>query len=104
MLTSIIAMMALLVSGGYNHLAGDAAAVDITIIDDNPYKPEDPSTLTLALIGAGTLAVYLLSRRAMRTRDVSTSAQVAGPQQEPSLEAAALPSAHVEQTPSRGAA
>ena len=34
-------------------------------------RPEDPSTLTLAVIGAATMAIYLAVRRGARDRGVS---------------------------------
>lgn len=41
-----------------------------------PITPQDPSTLTLALIGAGTLGVYFaISRRAWRRREASRTLQ-----------------------------
>ena len=74
MLFSFIAMMALLLSEGVNHFASGATDVDTAVAVENPlYKPEDPSTMTLALIGAGTLAVYFASRRAIRTRRTVTA-------------------------------
>ena len=64
MLFSFIATMALVLSEGVHHFVGGATDVDTAVAIDSPlYKPEDPSTMTLALIGAGTLAVYFASRR-----------------------------------------
>ncbi len=95
---SLILLVATLLSwlsSGTDQVAGQLGKPSIT--------PQDPSTLTLALIGAGTLGVYLaLSRRAWRRRaaDVLTggfSDQSAEP-------TTAMPSASEEHLPSRGAA
>ena len=41
-------------------------------LDKSPITPQDPTTLTLALIGAGALGVYLaVSRRLWRRRKAS---------------------------------
>jgi hypothetical protein len=41
-----------------------------------PITPQDPSTLTLALIGVGTVGVYFaISRRAWRRREVNRTLQ-----------------------------
>jgi hypothetical protein len=105
MLSSFIATMALLLSGGVNHFASEGAEVDTAAAVESPlYKPEDPSTMTLALIGAGTLAVYFASRRAIRTRRTVTLGEIDRPHYEAVAGAAVLPSAESAKEPSRGAA
>ena len=42
---------------------------DATVQAGNaPITPRDPTTLTLAIIGVGTLALYFVARRQLRTR------------------------------------
>jgi hypothetical protein len=98
MLISLILLVASLLSwlsSGADQVAGPFGKPSIT--------PQDPSTLTLALIGAGTLGVYFaISRRAWRRRaaDVLTGClndQSAQP-------AATTPSETEERRLSRGAA
>ena len=105
MLSSFIATMALLLSEGASHFASAAAEVDTAAAVESPlYKPEDPSTMTLALIGAGTLAVYFASRRAIRTRRTVTLGETGRPHFETVSGAAAMSSAESAEEPSRGAA
>lgn len=60
-----------------------------------PITPQDPSTLMLALIGAGTVGVYFaISRRAWRRREASRTLQF-------KVTPATKPDEHM---PSRGAA
>jgi hypothetical protein len=67
-----------------------------------PITPQDPSTLTLTLIGLGTLCVYfVISRRAWRRRAESNWT---GRLSDQSVEAAATPDESKERMPSRGAA
>ena len=98
MLIALILLVATLLSwltSGAEHVAGPAVKPPIT--------PQDPSTLTLALIGAGTVGVYFaISRRAWQRRAEELwtgrlSDQSAQPQ-------AGLPSVSEEDLPSRGAA
>ena len=74
MLISLIALAAVLLSGGIQFLpigkAGAATSAKTPLI-----TPEDPSTLTLALIAAGTLAVYFVARRNLRSRGRSIAAR-----------------------------
>ena len=80
MLISLIAMTALLLAEGLSYFAGGTADVEVVSAVENPlHKPEDPSTLTLALIGAGTLAVYFASRRTARARRSAALENSAGP-------------------------
>ena len=77
---------------------------DVSGTSGNPIvTPQDPSTLTLALIGAGTLAVYLtMSRKVRGRRKLRVISSGAGDR---SAEVAAAPADDsVEQRPSRGAA
>jgi hypothetical protein len=99
MLISLIALTALLVSwlsAGSNPVAG---------ANDNPLiTPQDPSTLTLGLIGAGTLAVYFsVSRRIRRGRRQVT--MTTGRLSDQSIGAiGTMPVEPEEQRPTRGAA
>ncbi len=105
MLLSFIATLALSLSEGVNHFASAAVEVDTAVSVESPlYKPEDPSTMTLALIGAGTLAVYFASRRAIRTRRTVTLGETGRPHFEVVAGAAGLPMAETAEEPSRGAA
>ena len=80
MLISLIAMTALMLSEGASYLAGGVSDVDTVVVGENrPYKPEDPSTLTLAMIGAGTLALYFGSRRSIRVRRSTAVEDSGGP-------------------------
>jgi hypothetical protein len=97
MLISLILLIAALLSWlpGADQVAGRHGKPGIT--------PQDPSTLTLALIGAGTLGVYFaISRRAWRRRaaDVLTG-RLSDQSAEPTT---AMPSASDEHLPTRGAA
>ena len=105
MLSSFIATMALVLSEGVNHFASEGAEVDTAVAIDSPlYKPEDPSTMTLALIGAGTLAVYFASRRAIRTRRTVTLGETGRPHFEAVAGAAVMSTVESAEEPSRGAA
>jgi hypothetical protein len=54
--------LAVLFSTSASPLSGGVERLPI-YADNAPVTPQDPSTLVLALIGAGTLAVYLAVRR-----------------------------------------
>jgi hypothetical protein len=64
-------------------------------------RPEDPSTLTLALIGAVTMAVYLAVRRGRRDQGVM---QIEAVQASAALPEIAAVEATASEQPSRGAA
>jgi hypothetical protein len=69
MLISLFALTALWALPALSHLTDAASnAATASPIEYALHRPEDPSTLTLALIGAATLAVYFGSRRAVRAR------------------------------------
>jgi hypothetical protein len=98
MLISLILLVATLLSwvtSGADQLAGPLGKPSIT--------PQDPSTLTLALIGAGTLGIYFaISRRAWRR---GAAEVLTGHLSDQSTETTgAIPSASEEHLPSRGAA
>jgi hypothetical protein len=100
MLLSVLVLVAVLFSNGMPLLTAKETASEAV----SPLlRPEDPSTLTLALIGAGTMAIYLAVRRAPRSRiavfrkvEVPTGSAIEVPTKTPA-------SAQPEQ-PSRGAA
>jgi hypothetical protein len=98
MLISLILLLATLLSwlsAGAEHIAGPLGKPPIT--------PQDPSTLTLALIGAGTLGVYfLISRRVWRRREAGPWTGSLSDQSTQST--LAIPAESEEQLPSRGAA
>jgi hypothetical protein len=73
----------------------------------NPqFRPEDPTTLTLALIGAATLAVYLAIRRTARDRGIRTGGfgMLRGRLPDASAVAVLQSSEADDDQPSRGAA
>jgi len=105
MLISLIALVAVLLSGGIQFMSagkGDAA----TSAKNPLITPEDPSTLTLALIAAGTLAVYFVARRGLRSRGQSTPARdFTGHLSAPSIDVAESQTVCSDaERPSRGAA
>lgn len=64
MLISLIALVPLLLSGGFRWLS--AVTGDVPLRAGNkPISPEGPSTLALALIGIGTIAVYVGAKRVL---------------------------------------
>jgi hypothetical protein len=97
MLISLFALLAAVLTwltSNSNHASGPPRSALIT--------PQDPSTLTLAFIGAGTLGVFFaVSRRARRRRAGNLSAT-----QRPDLPigGATTTSGSEAQLPSRGAA
>jgi hypothetical protein len=97
MLISLILLVATLLSwlsSGAEHVAGPLGKPPIT--------PQNPSTLTLALIGAAALGVYLtISRKTWRRRAGGNWTGRLGDQ---SVETAATSRESEEQVPSRGAA
>jgi hypothetical protein len=101
MLVSLQAMAADAAVNWHPFSTGEATAEAIS----TRLRPEDPSTLTLALIGAATLAVYLAARRGARDRTaLRIEALKASAAQAPvtvGIEAAATKDA---EQPSRGAA
>jgi hypothetical protein len=104
MLTSLIACVALLLFGGTSNAGAAQGANSAVASGYSLYRPEDPSTLALALIGAGTLAVYLACRRTDRvSRPVvprAAPSALAG-----SRSQVAIPTTvEVAEAPSRGAA
>jgi hypothetical protein len=105
MLISLIALVAVLLSSGIQFLS--AGKADAATSAKNPLiTPEDPSTLTLALIAAGTLAVYVVARHGLRRRGRSTAARdLTGHLNAPSLDVAEGQTVCSDaQRPSRGAA
>jgi hypothetical protein len=64
MLVSLIASTADMAGRWQPFSTGEATAEAVT----SHLRPEDPTTLTLALIGAATLAVYFTVRREARDR------------------------------------
>jgi hypothetical protein len=102
MLVTLMAVLAVSVSEGFQWLSNSRS------IDTGPpaaplYKPEDPSTLTLAVIGVGTLVAYLATRRSSWGRrpvvlsepetlsshdNEVPGAQTTGPEEQPSRGAA----------------
>jgi hypothetical protein len=105
MLISLIAMTALMLAEGVSHFAGGVSDVGAVVVAENrPYKPEDPSTLTLAVIGAGTLALYFGSRRRVRARRSTAVGDSGGPHFDLAPGAAVQPVGKTAEQPSRGAA
>jgi hypothetical protein len=104
MLTSLLALTAALEPTETSNLAQVTAdGVIVTPGEYSLYRPQDPSTLTLALIGAATLAVYFGSRRAVRTRRPASIAVTQAAQPE-SVAAIDVQTGHAGDEPSRGAA
>jgi hypothetical protein len=90
MLVSLILLMAALLSW-LSSIMSQAAAT----FGKPPITPQDPSTVSLALIGAGTLGVYFaISRRAWRRRETSRSIEIS----------TTAETNMAEEVPSRGAA
>lgn len=65
MLISLIALAAVLLSNAMQALIASTVSYDAGAISPS-LRPEDPTTLTLSLIGAGTVAVYFTVRRPAR--------------------------------------
>lgn len=65
MLITLIALAAVLLSNAVQALIAVAGSYDASEVSPS-LRPEDPTTLTLALIGGGTVAVYLTVRRQAR--------------------------------------
>ena len=90
MLISLIILLAALLSW-LSSIVSEIAGP----LQKQPITPQDPSTLTLALIGVGTLGVYFaISRRAWRRREAGRTLQF---KEKPATNSD-------EQIPSRGAA
>jgi hypothetical protein len=105
MFISLIAMTALMLAEGVSHLAGGESSFDTVVVAENrPYKPEDPSTLTLAMIGAGTLALYFGSRRRVRALRSTAVEDSSGPHFDLVPGAAVQSVLEPAEEPSRGAA
>jgi hypothetical protein len=105
MLISLIAMTALLLAEGLSPFAGGTTDVEVVSAVENPlHKPEDPSTMTLAVIGAGTLAVYFGSRRTARARRPIPLSDSSRPHFDMRPGTAVQPVRETVEEPSRGAA
>jgi hypothetical protein len=100
MLISLLILAAVLLSNGLPVLSSSDAASDAA---GALLRPEDPSTMTLALIGAGTVAVYLASRRRVRRRAVSPLQAQLSSEMSPKI-TTATPASDQSEQPSRGAA
>lgn len=67
---STTALATTLLSGSPSWFANGVG--DATLQAGNaPITPRDPTTLTLAIIGVGTLTLYFVARRRMQRRDES---------------------------------
>jgi hypothetical protein len=69
----MMGMVALLFASGVSDVSSATIEATADAASENPlYRPEDPTTLRLALIGGGTLAVYFACRRTVRARPATT--------------------------------
>jgi hypothetical protein len=104
MLISLIACVALLLFSGLPEAGASDGVEATTAREFSLNRPEDPTTMTLALIGAGTLAVYFACRRTARAgRPVAL--EPAPRTLVVAVSQAAVPStAEASEEPSRGAA
>jgi hypothetical protein len=100
MLISLLVLVAALFWNGMPLLSSGQSVADTS--GDSLLRPEDPSTLTLALIGAGTVAVYLATRRAARSNAAAIQQHELRCELPP--EEASKSSVGQEEQPSRGAA
>lgn len=100
MLISLIAL-AVFLTNTVQALIATAGGQDASAVGP-PLRPEDPTTMTLALIGAGTVAVYFTVRRPARKPSVMTGADSLS--RPPLADAADNSSRILDVQPSRGAA
>jgi hypothetical protein len=101
MLATLMAVLAVSVSEGFQWLS--TPPIDAGPVDSPVYKPEDPSTLTLAMIGLGTLVVYFATRRSNSSRRLTLSGE-ARPIKKPFDDATDSQATGPDERPSRGAA
>jgi hypothetical protein len=105
MLITLIALAVVFLSNA-GQLFVSSAGEEPVAAENPAFRPEDPSTLTLALIGIGTLAVYITVRRGWRAR--SQAIPTVASTLEPAFEIASAERVEPIRTevdqPSRGAA